>query len=245
MPTVLIADDDPVSLRFLQTALENLGCEAIIAASGSVAMEAVAANAVDLLMLDLNMPDIGGTALLHALRERGAQAPAVATSAELDAATAAVLRAAGFADTLLKPASLESIERVLLRHLDLSRDYRPAQPLAAAPRVGLPILDDASALAAIGGDHAAMSALRGLFVQELDALESDLCSASVQSEPTALGERLHRLRASSGFCGAAALGAAALHLQQALHGDPGRLSVAIAEFTQTCRETQRALAEQS
>jgi CheY-like chemotaxis protein len=245
MPTVLIADDDPVSLRFLQTALEALGCEVVAAASGVIAIEAVQAHAVDLLMLDLNMPDIGGAALLHALRERAAQAPAVATSAELGAAAVAALRAAGFADTLLKPASLEHIEKVLLRHVDSTRDSRPVQPLAAVPQTGPPILDDASALAAIGGDRAAMSALRGLFGQELDALESDLRRAGAQPEPAALGERLHRLRASSGFCGAAALGAAALRLQQALRGDPGGLSAAIAEFTQTCHATQRALAAQS
>lgn len=242
MPTVLIADDDPVSLRFLRTALEGLGCEAIVAADGSHAINATRANTLDLLMLDLHMPDIGGAALLRALRERSVAAPAVATSAELDAATHAALRAAGFADTLLKPASLESIEKILYRHVDLARRGRSAHAVASEPEVAVPILDDASALAAIGGDRAAMSALRRIFSGELGALEGDLRTASALPEPAALGARLHRLRASSGFCGAAALGAAALRLQQALSGDAGRLPGAVAEFMQTCRETQRALA---
>jgi hypothetical protein len=53
--------------------------------------------------------------------------------------------------------------------------------------------------------------------------------------------RLHRLRASSGFCGAVALGAAALRLQRALNS-ADNYEAALADFMQTCHATQRALA---
>src|SRR5258706_10964906 len=82
MPTVLIADDDPVSLRFLQTALEGLGFEAVVAADGAQSIAALESITADLLLLDLQMPDIGGASLLRVLRERHVQAPAIATSAD-------------------------------------------------------------------------------------------------------------------------------------------------------------------
>src|SRR4030095_2538541 len=124
MPTVLIADDDPVSLGFLQTAPEGLGCAAVTAANGAEALNAADPTVIELLLLDLNMPDIGGPLLLHALRARGVHAPAIATSAGFDTSAAAALRAAGFADTLEKPASLETIETLLRKYLTLGARVR-------------------------------------------------------------------------------------------------------------------------
>ena len=249
MPTVLIADDDPVSLSFLRTATASLGCNAIVAASGASALKLADANAVDLLLLDLHMPDIGGPALLHALRARGMHAAAIATSAGFDRTAVASLLACGFAGTLEKPASLETIEAVLRQHLGLGAGVLPST-FADASSVASPVvddtildhtlLDDSSALAAIGGDRDAMRALRRLFAQELEVLDRDFQDAPPDSR--ALSERLHRLRASSGFCGATALANAALRLQQALDRDAEH--DALADFLRTCGATRRALAAQ-
>jgi CheY-like chemotaxis protein len=239
MPTVLIADDDPVSLSFLQTATESLGCSALTVANGAQAVAVAVANKVELLLLDLNMPDMGGPVLLRTMRACGVLAPAIVTSAGFDDATAAALHAAGFADRLEKPASLETLGALLQRHLALNSGKQSSLP-AGAPPAALPILDDASALAAIGGNIEAMRALRSLFSQELEALEHDLQSATLDLR--ALSERLHRLRASSGFCGAAALAAAALRLQQALGRDLA--GDAKTDFVSICSATRQALAAQ-
>jgi CheY-like chemotaxis protein len=113
---LLIADDDPVSLGFLQTATESLGCAAVTAANGTEALNLADASVIELLLIDLHMPDIGGTALLQALRARGMRAPAIATSAGFETSAADALRAAGFEDRS-KPASLAAIERLLRQHL--------------------------------------------------------------------------------------------------------------------------------
>jgi len=239
MPTVLIADDDPVSLRFLQTAIESVGCSALTAANGAQALLVAEANEVELLLLDLNMPDLGGPVLLQALRACGVRAPAIATSAGFDNMAAAALLAAGFVNTLEKPASLETIGALLQQYLKLNPGMRPSRPASASP-TAVPILDDTSALAAIGGDDDAMRALRTLFAQELEALEHDLQAAMPDSR--VLSERLHRLRASSGFCGASALAAAALRLQRALAG--GSTRDAMTDFLHACSATRQALAAQ-
>ena len=239
MPTVLIADDDPVSLSFLQTAAESLGCSVLTAANGAETLRVAEANNFELLLLDLNMPDMGGPVLLQALRARGVRVPAIVTSAGFENETAAALVAAGFVDTLEKPASLETIEALLQKHLALNSGMRPRSTAGPSP-MALPILDDKSALAAIGGDDDAMRSLRSLFAQELELLEHDLESAA--PELRVLSERLHRLRASSGFCGATALAAAALRLQQALGGDLAR--DAMADFVRICGATRQALAAQ-
>ena len=238
MPTVLIADDDPVSLGFLQAATESLGCAAVTAANGAEALNLADASVIELLLIDLHMPDIGGPVLLQALRARGMRAPAIATSAGFETSAADALRAAGFEDILEKPASLATIQRLLCQHLALDVGANPS-PADRSPGA-LPVLDDRSALAAIGGDHDSLRALRGLFAQELELLEHDLQGAALGS--ALLPDRLHRLRASSGFCGAAALAAAALRLQQSLGSEFA--SDAMADFVRACHATRQALAAQ-
>ena len=223
-PRVLIVDDDPVSLRFLEAAVAQCDCIATTAASGNAALAANGAFA--LLLIDRRLPDIDGIELLHALRERGVVAPAIATSAEIDTALAAQLRAAGFVAVLEKPASVQGIIEIVARHL---------------PKTASVLLDDIAALDSIGGDANALRALRGLLARELDELERDLIHGDLATDPIRLDERLHRLRASCGFCGASALAAAAAKLESALRSHGVATEIERNEFLDACRDTMATL----
>jgi len=240
-PLILIADDDPVSRSFLRAAIERCGCAVLAVADARAALQALRSIAPDLLLIDRRMPGMDGVALLSAMRAQGIDAPAIATSAELDTQLIAELRAAGFAVTLLKPASLAGIH-------DLLRDFladailptdATARAEACAPEQ---LLDDAAALTAIGGDRDALRALRAMFAWELDALGRELETAV--GGPTAdMSERLHRLRASCGFCGATAVGAAAWRLENALHHDPSDVERARDALVDVCTATKQMLDE--
>jgi len=220
-PRVLIVDDDPISLRFLEAAAMQSGCVVATAVDGVATL--AAHGDFDLLLIDRRLPDIDGVELLRALRERGIAAPAIATSAEIDVATANELYAAGFADVLEKPVSVRRVIEIVAQHL---------------PKTTPILLDDIAALDSIGGDAHALHALRGLLAQELEELERDLTHGDLAASPARLDERLHRLRASCGFCGAPILAAAAARLA-------GELRVGtmppLDEFLRTCRETAMAL----
>ncbi|HEY2396970.1 MAG TPA: response regulator [Rudaea sp.] len=241
-PRVLIVDDDAVSLAFLLKAVERCGCEAIGAADAAGATARLQVEHADLLMIDRRMPGIDGTALLRELRTLGVQAPAVATSAELDqAATAALLRA-GFADTLLKPADLATIQRLLLRFVTpvATAPHRCAVAIESAESTAL--LDDAAALIAIGGDHIALRALRVLFANELDDAAIGTADPADAEQRRAVIERLHRMRASCRICGAPALGSATQQYERALREESNDVASARAVFLQTYSATRQALA---
>lgn len=224
---LLLAEDDPVSRRFLADALRDLGCAVDAHADGDTALAAARAERYDLLLLDLGLPGRGGAALLAALRAdpRAASrdAPALATSAELDADRRRSLLAAGFAAALDKPLSVATLRAAL----------RALLPVLA----GRPLLDDARAAAA-SGDAETARALRRLFAVELDALANEIDTDALRDD--ALRERLHRLRAAAGFCGAGALEDAAALLSTTLHagGDP---TTALAHFRALLRATREAL----
>jgi HPt (histidine-containing phosphotransfer) domain-containing protein len=169
----------------------------------------------------------------------------VATSAELDVAMVKELLAAGFVDALLKPASIDAIGEVVRRFVAANGAALASPPIAPFAEETLPLLDDAVALSAIGGDRTALDALRVLFVAELEAIERDIRGPDRPTVDTAvLVERLHRLRASCGFCGAPTLGACAARLQELLSSGADADTV-FEEFLTLIQATMHALSAQA
>lgn len=238
-PQILIADDDPVSLRFLATALVELGCNATAVVSGSAAIDACMRRPFDLLLLDRRMPDLGGAMLLRALREQHIGTPAIATSAELDAPMRAELQAAGYADALTKPITLDRLAQALAANLRGWRDPRAqAAPRAVVHTDAAALLDDAAGLASVGGDHSILRALRGLLAGELEGLCERLAALP---SPAGLADTLHRLRASCRYCGAPALGDAASQLEITVRADATNTHSEFMRFSDTCARTLVAL----
>ncbi len=227
---ILVADDNPLSLRFLAEALVGMGHEVVEAEDGAVALDRANAGACDVLLLDARMPNLGGAQVLARVRAHAGSsqhATALATTADNDRAAHAALRAAGFADVLVKPLGVGTLRSALAQH---------ASGLALAGEM----LDDAQALAAAGGDATIAAALRGLFASELEALPNEFARFDECEDATAARERLHRLDASAGFCGVPALVQAAATLRLALDGSAWPRT-AIAQFLAACERARLQL----
>jgi two-component system, chemotaxis family, chemotaxis protein CheY len=68
MPHILIVDDSPTIRRMVRASLAPLGSEFIEAASGLDAIEQLAIAPIELMVLDLNMPDMHGLEVLGFVR---------------------------------------------------------------------------------------------------------------------------------------------------------------------------------
>jgi CheY-like chemotaxis protein len=189
---ILLAEDDPTSLLFLSEALQELGYAVECCTDGEQALTLAQKERFDLLLLDCRMPGLGAPAILERLnadvQTASRTCPAIASSAEITPQLRARLLQSGFHEVLHKPLSVAELERVLARVL---------------PAHGRETLLDNDAALETSGDLHTLTALRGLFADELQALLHDI--DALARTPTALSERLHRLRASCGFCGAHAL----------------------------------------
>jgi DNA-binding response OmpR family regulator len=225
LPRVLIVDDDEITLRFFQGALSRLA-ECVIAGNGATALSLAEQNAFDLFVIDLNLPDMRGEQLLKKLRSHHASTRAIATSAEVDARVRKESAADGFDDIIEKPIALDRLFAVIGNYLKSS--------------VSSTLLDDDAALQSLGGDRTSLHALRGLLAIELDDMQTKYKdSATIDHEE--LSARLHRLRASCGFCGATALASAAANLQQSLRTESSVDQDAIHRFVELCGTTAKAL----
>jgi CheY-like chemotaxis protein len=60
MKTVLVVDDEPLVLELTTAMLEDVGCEVITATSGTDALAKIAAERLDLVITDINMPVLSG-----------------------------------------------------------------------------------------------------------------------------------------------------------------------------------------
>jgi DNA-binding response OmpR family regulator len=66
--TILIAEDDPFISRMYQTKLSNAGYNVVVKTNGRDAYQTIKDTSPDLLMLDINMPELSGFEVLAALK---------------------------------------------------------------------------------------------------------------------------------------------------------------------------------
>ena len=120
MTTILIVDDSPTIRRMVRASLEGLpGLTFREAQTGLDAIESLVVAPADLIVLDLNMPDMHGLDVLKFVRSQGAFAtlPVVVLTTRGDESSRAAALAAGATLFLTKPFSpvaLANDVRVLL-----------------------------------------------------------------------------------------------------------------------------------
>jgi two-component system, chemotaxis family, chemotaxis protein CheY len=112
---VLVVEDQPDIRDFVAFVLENEGYCVTTADNGAVALEQVARNPVDVVLLDMRMPVMDGWAFARAYRQRpGPHAPIVVLTAANDASTRAdQIQAAAY---LGKPFELDDLLSIVARY---------------------------------------------------------------------------------------------------------------------------------
>lgn len=119
MPTILVADDDAHIREVLQFALEKEGYTVVVARDGGEALEKAGRGDVDLLVLDIVMPEVDGLEVCRRLRAEGSL-PVIFLSSKGDEVDRIVGLELGGDDYLAKPFSprelVARVRAVLRRH---------------------------------------------------------------------------------------------------------------------------------
>ncbi len=194
---LLLVEDDAVSRGFLTLALQSLPATVVDTATNATQALAHAHSRSHeqshaLWLLDANLPDASGEQLLRALRDVRPDVPAICLTAEIDQRRLDRLRAAGFVAVLQKPLSIAALHAAVRHVLGMADQAGHADP---------PVWDDAQALQALGGNPAAMRAMRGLFVAELPLQAAAILRAIAADDAATARSELHKLKASCGFVG--------------------------------------------
>lgn len=125
---ILLVEDEPLNRTVAEAILSPLGARVDVAADGLEAIELCACCDYDLILMDMQMPRMGGVAAAAHLRRqpRTAQVPIVAFTATTLAAARAECLAAGMDDVLPKPVKPDALVETVLTHLAKSRTARAA-----------------------------------------------------------------------------------------------------------------------
>ncbi|MDP6039029.1 MAG: response regulator [Candidatus Latescibacteria bacterium] len=117
MPRVLIVDDDPSIRQVLHEIVTIYGYDCETAESAKEGISLLAQKRIDLVMLDLQMPDITGEQFLDFIRKKGIRTPVVVVSAHVDKDIAKKLGEIGINGIITKPFEVDRVIDVMNRAL--------------------------------------------------------------------------------------------------------------------------------
>jgi signal transduction histidine kinase/ligand-binding sensor domain-containing protein/CheY-like chemotaxis protein/HPt (histidine-containing phosphotransfer) domain-containing protein len=211
---VLVVEDEAVNAAVAQGYLESMGCTAVWVDSGAAAIERFRVDAFDLVLMDLNMPEMDGfetTRRLRALPAGERRVPIIALTAHDQARFGAACAEAGIDDMLTKPYTFDACAAMLRRWLGPATDTSVETPVAHGDTTA----GDGRNLAEV--DPVVVERLRGVVAKgavSLYARLTELFRAGSPMEIERLGKALdatdlaaasaicHRLKASAGNLGA-------------------------------------------
>jgi two-component system, sensor histidine kinase and response regulator len=208
---VLLAEDNKVNQKLAIGLLEKFGHRVTVASTGVEALELWSTHHFDLVLMDVQMPEMDGYAATEEIRRREAGSeqhiPIVAMTAHAMKGDRESCLAAGMDDYLSKPIRardltqmLEAItERCLLRrNADSESAMDPRQPAAAVPHPGPPI-DWVKAAKNTAGDRELLNELLATFLQETPQLIRRMETALAAHDGKQAAATAHSLKGSLGF----------------------------------------------
>ena len=116
---ILVVDDSATVRKFVSASLTMQGFNVITACDGMDALEKLPSWTFDLVITDLNMPNMDGFELIRSLRENPQyrELPVIILSSLDDSGSMEKGKALGISSYLVKPFSLEKIQYEVSKHI--------------------------------------------------------------------------------------------------------------------------------
>jgi DNA-binding NtrC family response regulator len=186
VPTILVVDDDPASLKLFRNVLTQSGYEVVTVDNGREALRLLADHVFAAAILDIMMPDMNGIDLLREIRQRDPNLEVVMTTAYPEVDTAVRALREGAHDYLQKPLDLDE-----LRHrmsLVMERRYLRGEVGALRARLG-----EHLALKEIVGSSPPMVRLKGLVARVAPSSSPVLIEGESGTGKELVAAAIHRL----------------------------------------------------
>jgi len=228
---VLLAEDAEYNQRLICTVLTKAGAEVETARNGSEALDALELAAVDVVLMDMQMPEVDGYQAARALRRRSYDGPILALTAHAMSGDREKCLAAGCDDHIAKPIDRKALVRKVAqwaRGPDDSPgttddgDDRPARPTA-------PVASEYA-------DDPDLAEVIDEFVAGLPDQLGDMRRAADAGCFEKLRRLAHQLKGAGGSYGYPGLTDAAKRLEDAARaGDEEACGLALGELDRRCR----------
>ncbi|QLA12735.1 ATP-binding protein [Desulfolutivibrio sulfodismutans] len=244
---ILLAEDNPVNVKLAGAHLQKLGYRLSVAQSGVQALEALARERFDLVLMDVEMPGMDGVTASGIIRTGGPadhpvldpDVPIVAVTAHASPEVRRRCLEAGMDEYLTKPINFAELAAIIQRLLPSQGKTPPAPPPAPSPVAPQPpagptdtsphnILDTRAAMERLGIDPAGYAPILAVSAREIDK-RLELCrTALAQGNLADLALHAHTLKSTTSTIGAGQGAQYARSLEHA--ADAGKLDEAAAHL---------------
>ncbi|QOY87631.1 PAS domain-containing hybrid sensor histidine kinase/response regulator [Paludibaculum fermentans] len=237
---ILVAEDNAVNQRLVVRMLEQAGYRPQLVSTGRQAVEAARSGNFDLVLMDVQMPDLDGLEATRRIREeesaRQRHLPIIAMTAHAMPGYAELCLEAGMDAYLSKPIRMleliQKIEALALGNPPSKRESEREPPTVERERK-MKELDQESALDRVGGDAELLAELAGLFLEEYPQLMGTVQSGFDQAKVDVILGAAHQLKGLLAQFGAERARVCALRVEQnAKAGDLTSAAAANQELVQ-------------
>jgi TMAO reductase system sensor TorS len=209
---VLLAEDQPINQKVAMSLLSKIGCDVTLAGNGREAIDAMESARFDLILMDIQMPVMGGDAAAAAIRRQekttGEHVPIIAMTAHALKGDREKYLACGMDGYISKPINRDALLDAIGEVLSPS-DVPPAcsENEASAPdRQASPDLSDSDAvynrrqcLDQMGGDEEMLAELTRMFLRDGPNLLADVAQAIGEGCPAGVARTAHALKGCVGI----------------------------------------------
>jgi PAS domain S-box-containing protein len=199
---ILLAEDSLINQKLAVGLLERQGHQVQVANNGREAVEAVEQEEFDLILMDVQMPELDGLQATRTIRRQerttGRHIPIMAMTAHAMPGDREMCLAAGMDDYLTKPIrSADLVSRIgkLLGIRSLQSDPTP-------PRLVTGTIDWPTALSTVNGDHRLLKEVIEAYFEESPRLMDQMTLAIEEGDHVTLQRCAHTLKGSMRFLGA-------------------------------------------
>jgi signal transduction histidine kinase/CheY-like chemotaxis protein/HPt (histidine-containing phosphotransfer) domain-containing protein len=201
---VLVVDDNPVNRAVAAGMIEQQRHVVTVAANGREAVAAARGQRFDLILMDLQMPELDGLAATARIREAesglGRRTPIVAMTARAAADDRARCLAGGMDDYVAKPVTKEKLLSAIARAC--SGGEPSARGNERVPQRESSSFSAATLLEQFEGDQDLLDRIAGIFGESAPELLRQLSETAVAKDAAAVARSAHTLRGSLANIGA-------------------------------------------
>lgn len=218
---ILATDDVPVNRELVRTILEKRGHKVTVAENGQEALDAWRNGSFDLLLMDIQMPEMDGLTATRIIREeelqRGGHVPVIAMTAYAMAGDRERCLQAGMDDYVAKPVNPSELMTVISRFcgIEVPQEVRETTPPVADSNTEQ-VFDRAALLDRLGGSVELLPQFIKLFKESYTTNSTALRQSLADGDWTTAARHAHSIKGASANVGALQVHVAALHLEKAL-----------------------------
>jgi CheY-like chemotaxis protein len=195
---ILLAEDNPINQMVAMRMLEKRGHTVVVVANGRAALAALAQHAFDLVLMDVQMPEMDGLATVAAIRaqerQTGGHLPIIAMTAHALKSDQERCFAAGMDAYLAKPISADELYAAI--------EHWGSGVMDSIPPATEPPIDLATMRRIVEGDQALLCELGEIFLQEYPGQLAGLRHAIACADAHQLECTAHSLKGALGTIGA-------------------------------------------